>query len=139
MLATAFDANLGGRDFDNLLVRHFVEEFKSKYKVDADSNQRALVRLTTECEKLKKLMSANSSDIPINLECFMNDKDVNGRCNRYCIYRIISVLGSFVVVATVRGHPWLLYCRGQLEEMGSSLLKNVEKALRTVLELSSKF
>lgn len=46
------------------------------------SKPRALVRLYQECEKLKKLMSANSSDLPLNIECFMNDIDVSSKLNR---------------------------------------------------------
>ena len=61
VLATVADPNLGGRDFDMLLANHFAEEFKSRYKVDAKSKPRAFVRLLAECEKLKKLMSANAT------------------------------------------------------------------------------
>uniref|UniRef100_A0A8C7SRG3 Heat shock protein 4a n=1 Tax=Oncorhynchus mykiss TaxID=8022 RepID=A0A8C7SRG3_ONCMY len=82
MLASAFDAELGGKDFDEVLVNHFCEEFGKKYKLDVKTKPRALVRLYQECEKLKKLMSANSSDLPLNIECFMNDIDVTGKLNR---------------------------------------------------------
>uniref|UniRef100_A0A8C6Q2U7 Heat shock protein 4a n=1 Tax=Nothobranchius furzeri TaxID=105023 RepID=A0A8C6Q2U7_NOTFU len=82
VLATAFDSDLGGKDFDDILVNHFCEEFAKKYKLDVRSKPRALVRLYQECEKLKKLMSANSSDLPLNIECFMNDIDVSGKLNR---------------------------------------------------------
>ena len=82
MLATTFDNNLGGRDFDRVLCDHFQTEFKQKYKVDAYSNIRAKLRLRAECEKLKKLMSSNSSPIPLNIECFMNDIDVSGKMKR---------------------------------------------------------
>lgn len=51
-------------------------------QIDAASNQRAWVRLCSEVEKLKKQMSANSTDLPINIECFMDDKDVSAKCNR---------------------------------------------------------
>jgi hypothetical protein len=79
---------LGGKDFDEELVKHFCEEFAKKYKLDVRSKPRALVRLYQECEKLKRLMSANSSDLPLNIECFMNDIDVSGKMNRWanCIY-----------------------------------------------------
>ncbi|KAG2457222.1 heat shock protein 105 kDa-like [Polypterus senegalus] len=82
VLATAFDPYLGGRNFDEKLVDYFCADFLSKYKLDVRSNKRALVRLYQECEKLKKLMSSNSTDIPFNIECFMNDKDVSGKMNR---------------------------------------------------------
>ncbi|XP_038123323.1 heat shock 70 kDa protein 4L [Cyprinodon tularosa] len=82
VLATAFDPYLGGRNFDEALVDYFCEEFKTKYKLNVKDNPRALLRLHQECEKLKKLMSANSSDLPLNIECFMNDIDVSSRMNR---------------------------------------------------------
>uniref|UniRef100_A0A8C4TJS0 Heat shock protein family A (Hsp70) member 4 like n=1 Tax=Erpetoichthys calabaricus TaxID=27687 RepID=A0A8C4TJS0_ERPCA len=68
VLATAFDPYLGGRNFDEVLVDYFCEEFKTKYKLNVKENIRALLRLFQECEKLRKLMSANSSDLPLNIE-----------------------------------------------------------------------
>lgn len=82
VLATAFDTTLGGRKFDEVLVEYFCEEFGKKYKLDIKSKIRALLRLYQECERLKKLMSANASDLPMNIECFMNDIDVSGTMNR---------------------------------------------------------
>lgn len=81
-LATTYDSNLGGRDFDLVLYDHFQQEFKSKYSCDANTNKRARLRLRAECEKVKKIMSSNASDIPLNIECFMNDKDVSGKIKR---------------------------------------------------------
>uniref|UniRef100_A0A7N8XAV2 Heat shock protein 4a n=1 Tax=Mastacembelus armatus TaxID=205130 RepID=A0A7N8XAV2_9TELE len=105
ILATAFDSELGGKDFDDILVNHFCEQFGKKYKLDVKSKPRALVRLYQECEKLKKLMSANSSDLPLNIECFMNDIDVSSTLNR-----------------------------GHFEEMCAELLAKVEGPLRSVME-----
>ena len=82
MLACASDNNLGGRDFDIILADHFAEEFKAKYKIDAKSSPRAYLRLLSEVQKLKKQMSANSTKLPLNIECFMNDIDVHGDMKR---------------------------------------------------------
>jgi len=82
VLATVYDNNLGGRDFDKVLMDHFNADFKTRYKIDTYSNIRARLRLRAECEKLKKLMSSNSSLIPLNIECFMNDIDVSGKMKR---------------------------------------------------------
>jgi heat shock protein 1/8 len=43
--ATAGDTHLGGEDFDNRLVDHFVQEFKRKFRKDITDKQRALRRL----------------------------------------------------------------------------------------------
>ncbi|KAL7283565.1 heat shock protein HSS1 [Trametes coccinea BRFM310] len=56
--ATAGDTHLGGEDFDNRLVNHFVQEFKRKYKKDLSSNPRALRRLRTACERAKRTLSS---------------------------------------------------------------------------------
>uniref|UniRef100_A0A670YE17 Heat shock protein 105 kDa n=1 Tax=Pseudonaja textilis TaxID=8673 RepID=A0A670YE17_PSETE len=82
VLGTAFDPFLGGKNFDEKLVDYFCAEIKSKYKLDPKSKIRALLRLYQECEKLKKLMSSNSTDIPLNIECFMNDTDISLKMNR---------------------------------------------------------
>ncbi|XP_037550930.1 heat shock 70 kDa protein 4L [Nematolebias whitei] len=98
VLATAFDPYLGGHNFDEVLVDHFCEVFKTKYKLNVRDNPRALLRLHQECEKLKKLMSANSSDLPLNIECFMNDIDVSSKMNRaqfeeMCAQYVVRVEG----------------------------------------------
>ncbi|GME97479.1 unnamed protein product [[Candida] boidinii] len=58
--ATAGDTHLGGEDFDNRLVNHFVAEFKRKHKKDLTSNQRALRRLRTACERAKRTLSSSA-------------------------------------------------------------------------------
>lgn len=82
MLANASASDLGGRDIDLLLAEHFCKEFQTKYKIDARNNARAFIRLLAEVEKLKKQMSANSTVLPLNIECFMEDKDVHGDMKR---------------------------------------------------------
>ncbi|KAJ3532851.1 hypothetical protein NM688_g7364 [Phlebia brevispora] len=52
--STAYDRHIGGRDIDYALVRHFSEEFKTKYKIDVLSNPKATFRLAAGCDKVKK-------------------------------------------------------------------------------------
>jgi len=56
--ATAGDTHLGGEDFDNRLVNHFVQEFKRKHKKDISGNPRAVRRLRTACERAKRTLSS---------------------------------------------------------------------------------
>ncbi|GAB0088903.1 Heat shock 70 kDa protein cognate 4 [Sergentomyia squamirostris] len=58
--STAGDTHLGGEDFDNRLVNHFVQEFKRKHKKDLTSNKRALRRLRTACERAKRTLSSST-------------------------------------------------------------------------------
>lgn len=58
--ATAGDTHLGGEDFDNRLVNHFVQEFKRKHKKDISGNARSLRRLRTACERAKRTLSSTT-------------------------------------------------------------------------------
>mmetsp|Transcript_1448 Transcript_1448/g.3585 ORF Transcript_1448/g.3585 Transcript_1448/m.3585 type:complete len:661 (+) Transcript_1448:192-2174(+) len=58
--ATAGDTHLGGEDFDNRLVNHFVQEFKRKHKQDITPNPRSMRRLRTACERAKRTLSAST-------------------------------------------------------------------------------
>ena len=58
--STAGDTHLGGEDFDNRMVNHFVEEFKRKHKKDISGNKRAVRRLRTACERAKRTLSSQA-------------------------------------------------------------------------------
>lgn len=72
--ATAGDTHLGGEDFDNILVNHFVEEFKRKHKKDLASNVRALRRLRTQCERAKRALSS-ATQASIEIDSLMDGID----------------------------------------------------------------
>ena len=58
--ATAGDTRLGGEDFDTRLVQHFSQDFKRKHKKDISESKRAVRRLRTACENLKKTLSSST-------------------------------------------------------------------------------
>ncbi|CAB4382132.1 unnamed protein product [Rhizophagus irregularis] len=60
VMAVSGNNHLGGKDFDNRLVNHFVQEFKSKFKKDLSSNERALCRLREHCERAKCILSTST-------------------------------------------------------------------------------
>jgi chaperone protein DnaK len=53
VLATAGDTNLGGDDFDNVLVNWLINDFKQKEEIDLGDDIQALQRLTEAAEKAK--------------------------------------------------------------------------------------
>ncbi|KAJ0045430.1 hypothetical protein Pint_06278 [Pistacia integerrima] len=79
--ATAGDTHLGGGDFDNNVVNHFVKEFKRKYKQDISGNPRALQRLRTACERAKRTLSFTTETI-IQIDCFFNGIDFYSNISR---------------------------------------------------------
>uniref|UniRef100_A0A4W5LI52 Heat shock cognate 70 n=1 Tax=Hucho hucho TaxID=62062 RepID=A0A4W5LI52_9TELE len=58
--STAGDTHLGGEDFDNRMVNHFIGEFKRKFKKDISGNKRAVRRLRTACERAKRTLSSST-------------------------------------------------------------------------------
>lgn len=72
--ATAGNTHLGGSDFDNILMKYFLDEFKRKNHKDASVNKRALRRLKTACERCKKTLSTSTS-ASLELESFFEGND----------------------------------------------------------------
>merc|ERR1712107_749246 len=109
-MGTAGDTHLGGEDFDNRLVDHFVNEFKRKHRKDISGNKRALRRLRTACERAKRTLSA-SAQANIEIDSLFEGID---------FYTSIT--------------------RARFEELCSDLFKGtlepVEKAMRDAKELN---
>lgn len=102
--STAGNTHLGGEDFDNRMVNHFVSEFKRKHKKYISNNKRALRRLRTACERAKRTLSSSAQ---ANIE-------IDSLCDGIDFYSAIS--------------------RARFEELNSDLfrecLEPVEKAVR---------
>lgn len=65
--AISGDTHLGGSDIDNILVKHFADEFKRKNKVDLMENKKAVRRLRTAAERAKRtLSSTTSADVEVD-------------------------------------------------------------------------
>lgn len=97
ILSHAFDRNLGGRDFDEVLFSYFAAQFKEKDDIDVCTNMKASIRLRASCEKLKKVLSANA-EAPLNIECLMDEKDVRGFIKREEFERLSSGLVESISV-----------------------------------------
>ena len=72
--STNGDTHLGGEDFDNRIVNHFLEVFKNQEGVDLKSDKAAMQRLKDEAEKAKKELSS-TSEYEINLPFITADAD----------------------------------------------------------------
>jgi molecular chaperone DnaK len=72
--STNGDTHLGGEDFDNRIVNHFLDVFKNEEGVDLKSDKAAMQRLKDEAEKAKKELSS-TSEYEINLPFITADAD----------------------------------------------------------------
>jgi len=79
--AVAGDTHLGGEDFDNRVLKHFVEIFKRHHKEDISGNARALRRLRTACERAKRILSS-AAETTIEVDSLYNGIDFSSSITR---------------------------------------------------------
>ncbi|XP_049275130.1 heat shock protein 68 isoform X7 [Rhipicephalus sanguineus] len=79
--STAGDTHLGGEDFDNRMVEHFVQEFKRKHRKDLRVNPRAVRRLRTACERAKRTLSS-SAEASIEIDALFEGVDFYSKITR---------------------------------------------------------
>ena len=79
--ATAGDTHLGGKDFDNRMVDHFVNQSKRKHKKDMSGNKRSLRKLRTACKRAKRTLPV-SSQANIKIVSFFEDIDFDTSVTR---------------------------------------------------------
>jgi heat shock protein 5 len=81
VLATNGDTHLGGEDFDQRLMSHFIKLIQKKYKVDLSNDQRALSKLRREMEKAKRSLSTVHS-VKVEIESLINGEDFSETLTR---------------------------------------------------------
>lgn len=79
--AVASDTHLGGQDFDNVLVDHFVEEFNKRHYTNVSENLKAIGRLRVACEKAKRVLSS-TTETSIEIDCFHKGIDFSMTISR---------------------------------------------------------
>ena len=72
--STNGNTHLGGEDFDNRIVNHFLDVFKQESGIDLKSDKAAMQRLKDEAEKAKKELSS-TAEYEINLPFITADAD----------------------------------------------------------------
>lgn len=131
--STAGDTHLGGEDFDNRMVAHFVEEFKRKHRKDLRQNARALRRLRTACERAKRTLSS-SAEASIEIDALYEGIDFYSKITRarfeeLCIDLFRSTLGP-----VERALQDAKMDKGQIHDVvlvgGSTRIPKVQKLLR---------
>ena len=108
VLAVEYESNLGGRNFDEVIGEYFIQQHRLTL------SKRSKIRLLAECEKLKKQMSANSNELPINIECLHDDRDFSSKMCRETFEKL---------------------CAGYLERIGQVFQRTLENATAKFAQL----
>ncbi|XP_046856691.1 heat shock cognate 71 kDa protein-like [Xenia sp. Carnegie-2017] len=85
--STAGDNYLGGEDFDQYMVEHFIKEFIRKHKKDISSNKRAMSRLLTHCERAKRTLSS-STQANVEIDSLFEGIDFYTSITRACFEKL---------------------------------------------------
>merc|ERR1711939_460032 len=81
VLATAGDTHLGGEDFDQRVMAHFISLFKKKHGKDMSKDKRALQKLRREVEKAKRALSS-THQTRLEIESFFDGEDFSESLTR---------------------------------------------------------
>ena len=131
--ATAGDTHLGGEDFDNRLVNHFVQEFKRKYKKDITENKRALRRLRTACERAKRTLSS-SAQASIEIDSLYEGTDFYTSITRARFEEMCSDLFRGTLDPVEKSLRDAKLDKGQIHEIvlvgGSTRIPRIQKLLQ---------
>jgi len=81
VVATAGDTHLGGEDFDQKVMQHFIKVFKKKANKDITKDAKAMQKLRREVEKAKRALS-NTHQTRVEIEALMDGQDFSEALTR---------------------------------------------------------
>ncbi|KAG0309148.1 ATPase with role in protein import into the ER [Dissophora globulifera] len=81
VLATSGDTHLGGEDFDQRVIDHFVKQYKKKNSKDITKDLKTMGKLKREVEKAKRTLSAQMS-VRIEIDSFHDGNDFSETLTR---------------------------------------------------------
>jgi heat shock protein 5 len=81
VLSTNGDTHLGGEDFDQRVMEHFIKLYKKKTGKDVRTDNRAVQKLRREVEKAKRLLSSQHQ-ARIEIESFFDGEDFSETLTR---------------------------------------------------------
>jgi heat shock protein 5 len=93
VVATSGDTHLGGEDFDQRLIKHFVKIFKDKGSGDISKDKRAMQKLRRECEKAKRALSS-TTQVTLTIEALIDGNDFEEQLTRSTFEKLNSDLFS---------------------------------------------
>ncbi|CAL8069452.1 unnamed protein product [Calicophoron daubneyi] len=112
ILATSYNRNLGGRNFDYLIFDYLKKKFDEQYRtVKDDWSTLSKYRLLSECRNLKERMSVNSDPLPIHIDYLVENYNLDETMGRRefedlsagLLKQFRTVLGECLDRAKVKG------------------------------------
>merc|ERR1719216_128294 len=133
VVATNGDTHLGGEDFDQRVIEHFVKVFKRKHKIDVRKNDRAFAKLRREVEKAKRALSS-THQVKLEIESFVQGLDFSETLTRARFEELNNDLfrKTLKPVATVLKDAGMK--KGEIDEVvlagGSTRIPKIQKLVK---------
>ena len=131
--STAGDTHLGGEDFDNRMVDHFVNEFKRKNRKDLKSSARALRRLRTACERAKRTLSS-STEAALEIDSLHEGVDFYSKMTRARFEELCADLFRSTLEPVEKALRDARLSKGDIDEVvlvgGSTRIPKIQKLLQ---------
>lgn len=141
VVATNGDTHLGGEDFDQRVMEHFIKLYKKKTGKDVRKDNRAVQKLRREVEKAKRALSAQHQ-ARIEIESFFEGEDFSETLTRAKFeelnmvssvtlkyYTIIGLtLSLFIIIVFFYATLYQTYFN-LIQDLFRSTMKPVQKVL----------
>ena len=133
VLSVAGDIHLGGEDFDNRMVNHFMQEFKRRHRKDMSGNKRAVLRLRTACERAKRTLSS-STQTSIEIISLFDGIDFSSTITRVRFEELCSDLFELTLEQIDKSLKGAKMDKGQINEIvlvgGSTRIPKIQKLIK---------
>ena len=131
--STSGDTHLGGEDFDNRMVNHFIQEFKRKNKKDISGNARSVRRLRTACERAKRTLSS-SAQASIEIDSLFEGIDFYTTITRARFEELCADLFRSTLEPVEKALRDAKFDKGQIHDIvlvgGSTRIPKIQKLLQ---------
>ncbi|KAM3391451.1 hypothetical protein ACQJBY_012876 [Aegilops geniculata] len=133
VLATNGDTHLGGEDFDQRVMDHFIRLVKRKHGVDISGDARALGKLRRECERAKRALSTQLQ-VRVEVESLADGVDLSEPLTRARFEELNADLFRKVMAPVKKAMADAGLSKGDVDEVvlvgGSTRIPKVQQLLR---------
>ncbi|XP_051226313.1 heat shock 70 kDa protein BIP5 [Lolium perenne] len=133
VLATNGDTHLGGEDFDQRVMDHFIRLVKRKHGVDVSGDARALGKLRRECERAKRALS-NQHQVRVEIESLADGVDLSESLTRARFEELNADLFRKTMAPVKKAMTDAGLSKGEVDEVvlvgGSTRIPKIQQLLK---------
>ncbi|KAJ3674156.1 hypothetical protein LUZ60_006148 [Juncus effusus] len=133
VLATNGDTHLGGEDFDQRIMEHFIKVVKKKHGKDISNDKRSLGKLKREAERTKRALS-NQHQVRVEIESLFDGVDFSETLTRARFEELNSDLFHKTMGPVKKALEDAGFAKHQIDEIvlvgGSTRIPKVQELLK---------